>query len=496
MKKIYFLFLYTSLCSLAFSAQAQSTHEEELNRYRHLNFATDAEYDQALGRDPEVLRKAKKTQNQRRTGDPLSKKVFGWHPYWQGEMWNTYDFSNLHTIAWFSYEVNPSTGEYSTIRSWNTTGLIQAAHSAGVKVVLTVTNFGEANNAALLNKATSRETLISTLISLVKSRGGDGVNIDFEFVAAAERNALTSFMNTLADRFHAEIPGSRVSIALPASFSSTNAFDVAAMTQVDDFLIMGYDYWYAGSPTAGPVAPLGPSGWDYWGPSQNLTRSVDNYLTQLPAAKVLLALPFYGRRWATESDVVGAASKTQNSKVASESVTYATAKQELATKGYVRKWNSQGSVPYYIYQENNQWFQTYYDDVESLGLKLDLINSKGLAGMGIWALGYDKPSVNPEVNALLRAKFPPAALAAGDELETDSQPVAYPNPVARGQKMFLGKTVAGTQLFLSDAVGRTYPAPVVGGDGSLTTQQLAGGLYFLTISSPRGTTTHRVVVVE
>jgi spore germination protein YaaH len=499
--------LYILLCSFLFLAsplaktQAQSIHAEEMARYRKYDFKTDAEYDRALGRDTEALRSARKTGTQastQRTGERLGKKVLGWHPYWQGETWNTYDFSNLSTVAYFSYEVNPSTGGYSTIRSWETTGLIEAAHAAGTKVVLTVTNFGNANNASILNNATRRETLITTLISVVKARNGDGVNIDFETVASAERAALTSFMNTLSDRFHAEIPGSRVSIALPALFSTTNAFDVAGMTQVDDFLIMGYDYWYAGSSYAGPVAPLAPSGWDYWGPTLNLTKSVDGYLTVLPAAKLMLALPYYGRRWATSTDAIGATGYTQNSKVASASRTYAAAKEEIATKGYTRQWNSQGSVPYYVYQENGQWFQTFYDDAESLGLKYDLVNNKGLAGIGIWALGYDSPGVNPELNNLLRTKFPPNVLSAGEESPNNAGSLAYPNPVNRGQKVFVKTASPGNaalSVSLRDAVGRTNTVALAA-DGSFDTSALAPGLYFLTVSSPKASATYRIVVAD
>ncbi|AKQ46918.1 hypothetical protein TH63_16815 [Rufibacter radiotolerans] len=501
MKQLYvLLFSLLLFASPLAKAQSQSIHAEEMTRYHKYNFKTDAEYDRALGRDTEALRATRRTGTKastQRTGERLGKKVFGWHPYWQGETWNTYDFSNLSTVAYFSYEVNPSTGGYSNLRSWETTGLIEAAHAAGTKVVLTVTNFGSANNASILNDATRRETLISTLISVVKARNGDGVNIDFETVGSAERAALTSFMNTLSDRFHTEIPGSRVSIALPGLYSATNAFDVAAMTQVDDFLIMGYDYWYAGSSTAGPVAPLAPSSWSYWGPTLNLTKSVDGYLTALPASKLLLALPYYGRRWATSTDAIGSTATTQNSKVASVSRTYAAAKAEIAANGYTRQWNSQGSVPYYVYQENGQWFQTFYDDAESLGLKYDLVNTKGLAGIGIWALGYDNPAVNPELNNLLRTKFPPNVLSAGEEISTKDKNLAYPNPVARGQKVFVKASAPGTAVSVSlqDAVGRTNKVALAA-DGSFDTSALAPGLYFLTVSSPKASATYRIVVAD
>ena len=41
--------------------------------------------------------------------------------------------------------------------------------------------------------------------------------------------------------------------------------------------------------------------------------------------------------------------------------------------------------------------------MESLGLKYDLVNARGLRGAGIWALGYD--GTRPELYALLKRKF-------------------------------------------------------------------------------------------
>ncbi|MFC6996749.1 glycosyl hydrolase family 18 protein [Rufibacter roseus] len=483
------------LSGAAASVQAQSVHQEQAAQYRHLDFKTDAEYDHALGRDTEATKKASATfSTYRRTGQPLLKKVFGWHPYWLGTAYRTYDYNNISTIAYFSYEVNPNTGGYSTIHSWLSTDLVDIAHAAGTKVVLTVTNFGNSNNAKLLNSPSSKKNLINQLITLVKARNADGVNIDFESVGVAQRDSLTKFMNELGDRFHAEIPGSRVSIALPA-IQWTEVFMVNQMTSVDDFLIMGYDYHYAGSEKAGPVAPLKASSWTYWGSTLNVTYSVNWYLNKgVSPDQLFLAVPYYGRRWATEKGTVPSA--TQNSISASTSRLYNVAKEEAAQYG--RKWSNEGGVPYYTYQNSSgQWFQVFYDDAESLGLKYDLVNEKNLAGIGIWALGYDNTPENPELNNLLREKFPPAPLSASDELE-EGQSVAYPNPVKRGQQLSFSNKMSGVPMALAlrDALGRQFPTPVLSSSGTISTDGLAAGVYFLTVTTSKGSNTHRVVVVD
>src|SRR5437016_7099437 len=113
---------------------------------------------------------------------PLSKQVFGWNPYWVGTAYTSYNYSLLSTVAYFSYEVDTATGSYTDIHFWRTTNLVPLAHSNGVKVVLTVTNFGSAQNTKILSNSVKRQRLIDSIKSLVLFRGADGGNIDFESV--------------------------------------------------------------------------------------------------------------------------------------------------------------------------------------------------------------------------------------------------------------------------------------------------------------------------
>ena len=65
----------------------------------------------------------------------------------------------------------------------------------------------------------------------------------------------------------------------------------------------GYDYYGSTSKVAGPVTPLNSGKtWD----SFNLTTSVDYYLANdIPANQLILALPFYGHIWQTETGQKG-----------------------------------------------------------------------------------------------------------------------------------------------------------------------------------------------
>ncbi len=118
-----------------------------------------------------------------RTASDLTHMVYGWHPYWAGSSaYLSYDYEALTHIAYFSYEVDTATGGFTTLRGWDTTPVIDYAHQRGVKVTLTVTNFGTLGNTAILADTVKQWNLIHTLINQLRARNGDGVNFDFESV--------------------------------------------------------------------------------------------------------------------------------------------------------------------------------------------------------------------------------------------------------------------------------------------------------------------------
>ncbi len=367
-----------------------SIRQVEQERYDAYGFEREEQWDSLFGRMPRagLSMKHRSTDNfllkQPSAGCPLDRIVFGWSPYWMGTSYTTYDYSLLSDVCYFSYEVDPATGGYRDIHNWKTTGLVPLAKANGTRVHLCVTLFSD--HALLLENPGRRRTLIDSLVALVRLRDGNGVNIDFESVPGAQRANLTGFMAELANRFHTEIPGSLISIALPA-VDWSNAFDVAAMVPyVDLFIIMGYDYYWRSSSVAGPVAPKNNG--SLWSP-YDAGRSILRYLERgIPEGKLSLGVPYYGYDWPTADSTLGSA--TTGPGVA---VRYKSAQDQAARYG--RRWDTHSSSPYYIYRADGIWHQTWYEDAESLGLKYDLVLSRNLAGIGIWALGYEDDRREP-----------------------------------------------------------------------------------------------------
>ncbi len=363
--------------SVNFPQLHKSIHQEEAEKYAQYNLNTDAQWDSLrgfqTGKEKKITVKSSRTCI-------LNKRVYGWHPYWSNGSQTNYDWAGLTDLCYFAYEVNSATGNASNTHGWATAQVVTDAQSNGVNVTLCATLFS--GHTAFLASASAKQTLISNLISLVQSRNAHGINIDFEGMGSSNTAGFTAFMIDLCNQMHAAVAGSEVSIAL-YSVDWSGVFDMAALNPyVDLFIIMGYDYYYSGSTTAGPESPLYNFQTSY---NYTLTKSITYYLKQgASRSKLLLGLPYYGREWSTAAGT--APSSTSGS---SNTVIYNAFRANA--NGYYsnRHWDVNSFSTWFPSQRSGQWWQCFVDDAYSMGKRFDIVNQQGIGGIGIWALGYD-----------------------------------------------------------------------------------------------------------
>ena len=323
-----------------------------------------------------------------RDRDP-SHEVFGYHPYWMGTSWTNYNFNIISTLAYFSAEAT-ATGELEDLHGWPVNSLINEAHAHGTEVVLCVTLFSNSELTTLLSSPSYRQNLINNLLTQVQAGNADGVNVDFESFPASQKENMVTFITDLTNTFHQEIPGSQITLAMPA-VDWNDAWDYHALASISDGLfIMGYNYHWSGSSTTGPNSPLSGSGY-------TLTWTLLDYLekTDHQSEKLILGYPYYGFEWPAVSNLPGATTTgTGDAQFYLE--------MEGSALSFGKLWHGSSQTPWYNY-ENNGWYQGWYDDSLSLSLKYDLALENDLKGIGIWALGYD--GNNTELWDLLHAKF-------------------------------------------------------------------------------------------
>ncbi|GAB4403053.1 MAG: hypothetical protein OHK0053_27530 [Microscillaceae bacterium] len=306
-------------------------------------------------------------------------KVFGWHPAWMQNAYESYNFSLLSAVAYFSYELNPADGNYRQIHDWATTGLIEKAQKQGCKVLLSVSCFGEENLQAFLSNRSAQRNCINTVIGLVQSRKANGIHLDFENIPAKNKEDFTDFVLSLGFQLKNLQKDAWLTLSLP-TFDFDKVYEVGQLaSQVDLFVMGGYEFYGSNSQTAGPIAPVG-SGSFWW--QMNLEAAVDEYLAAgTPPEKLLLTVPYYGAEWVTESLQVPSSAK--------KFIDYAPYREIVRQRPQSK--NEAGAMSAYagFLDANNNYHQVWFEDSLSLAQKYDWVQKKKIGGVAIWALGYD-----------------------------------------------------------------------------------------------------------
>lgn len=333
---------------------------------------------------------------------PLQKKnkdheVFGFAPYWKLNELGNIDFNVLTTLAYFSIPVNADGNlnaqdpGYIGFESQSATDLFTKAHQAGTRVVLTITQMDNASIQQLLDNPSAQDLAINQTTNFVKSRGIDGVNVDFEYTGdpgSSYRNEFSTFVQNLSDKMHQEVQGSKVSVSVYATaVKNPQLDDISALSKSSDTIfMMAYDFATGSSDVAMPTAPLyGYKAGKYW---YDISTAVEDFLTVMPSQKLILGLPWYGYNYAVSSPSINA---TTYSGYYSNSLTQTYADIQNLDPSQTSGWDPYGEVGWKAYYDptSGVWRMVFVEDTRSLGIKYDFAKSKNLAGVGIWALGFD-----------------------------------------------------------------------------------------------------------
>jgi spore germination protein YaaH/serine protease inhibitor ecotin len=355
----------------------------------------------------------------------LRREVFGFLPYWQ--LGTTLDYETISTIAYFGIDLNTDGTLDEAGNGWNgwmsdkLTTVINAAHSHGTRVVLTVESFawdssGATSQGMLLGSPTASLAAAKNIAAEVKRRGADGVNLDFEPIAnySVQSANFIAFVKTLRTEMDKAHPGYELTFCATAEPNTYDLEHLLVPGGADAVFIMGYDLRGGSPKNTGSIDPL-YSPWVF-----DLTDSVTRFLAQVPASKVILGLPWYGHAWSTGGPITCTACQAVNAPQANldtygqpAAVPYYTAADLAGTVDSThtgKLYDTVESTAWTAYFGNyggtqDTWRQLYFDDARALGEKMDAIDRWGLRGTGIWALGYDNNNGDGDLTNQIAAKY-------------------------------------------------------------------------------------------
>ena len=324
-----------------------------------------------------------------------------------GDWQSDFRLADLTTIAYDSLNLNTNGTviQDSGYQGWwsaQMSSLINAAHAAGDRVVLTIT-MNNSSIETLVGSESNRQTAITNIVEQLQSRGGDGVNIDFEgLIPAVVPSDFTTFVGELQYALRTLVPAqSYLTVDTYASSAQGGTMmNISGLRPyVDAFDVMDYDVDYGQTL---PNDPLNPVNYTAYSDSQ----VVKAYLSEVPGYQVILGIPYYGYAYSTTGEGFNAPRGGDNgiSAVPYYNILsdFTCTTESGSPDGLVRNWDAPSETPWAAWNspspgdtcgaDHGSYRELYYDNAQSLGDKYALVNSDGLRGIGIWALGYDSGS--------------------------------------------------------------------------------------------------------
>lgn len=234
----------------------------------------------------------------------------------------------------------------------------------------------------ILRSPKLQERTASYLAYLARRGNFAGWQLDLEHIDPADKAHYSSFVRRVAAKLHRD--GRILSVAVTPRFSDSFPdnrdapyrtgewgvpFDYRALAATADFIVlMAYDQHTSATPP-GPIA-----GYDW------VRAALEFATSQIPAHKLVLGLPVYGREWV----------ETPFGRI-SRSMNYESLTSLLERPDIVAQWNEMWRTPWVQYREDPDTHTVWFENRRSIEEKLDLARQYRLRGIAAWRLGLEHP---------------------------------------------------------------------------------------------------------
>jgi hypothetical protein len=328
-------------------------------------------------------------------------------------------------------------------------------------------------------------------MTMVASQNYDGVDLDFEgfaFIDSPSTWKATApnwvlFIKELSGALRAQ--NKLLSVTTPYVFNPAErqkGYFVYAWADIAPFIdrlrIMTYDY-----STSRP-GPIGPIEW--------VEKTVKYAISIMPASKVYLGLPGYGKDWVTKVEGICPANlaKVITPKARAGTFLMRDAANIAATYGAVPIYNEKFAEVTFSYKreytgQTSSGLSTtctasrtaWYQNAQSFSERAKLIAKHQLGGAAQWVIGQEEPLAMVAIREVATG-IAPAQLES--TLSASKTEVSYGNPVTlSGQITLKDKTPVASLAFTvegtyPDGTVRTLTTGVTAADGTYVLPMLIG----------------------
>ena len=448
--------------------------------------------------------------------NPPRKILTGWLPYYSMKTYLPAVLNNADLIKeimpfWYTLKYDGKTKKAVVTDVYKTANPsvpiaepLAALRNAGMTIIPTISDGTDKLVLAnLLAKPVSRKQVVDAIVATVASQNYDGIDLDFEGFAFIDPNTTWKatapnwvlFVKELSAALHAE--KKILSITTPYLFNPAEAqkgYFVYAWAQIAPFIdrlrIMTYDY-----STSRP-GPIGPIAWT--------EKTVKYAISIMPASKVYLGLPGYGKDWVTKVEGVCPSNLAKIITPSAKAGTFLMrdAASIAATYGAVPTYNETFAEVTFSYKREytgttSSGLSTtctasrtaWHQNAQSFSLRAQLVAKYQLGGAAQWVIGQEEPLAMVAIRDVATS-IAPAQLESTLSLSTNE--ISYGNPVTLSGLITLKdkSPVAGLAFTVEgkypDGTTRTLTTGTTGIDGTYSIPMLIGksvSLRVLTESS-------------
>ena len=448
--------------------------------------------------------------------NPPRKILTGWLPYYSMKTYLPAVLNNADLIKeimpfWYTLKYDGKTKKpvvadvYKTANpSVPITEPLTALRNAGMTIIPTITDGTDQMILAnLLAKPVSRKQVVDAIVATVASQNYDGIDLDFEGFAFIDPNTTWKttapnwvlFIKELGAALHAQ--KKILSITTPYLFNPAEkqkGYFVYAWAEVaphiDRLRIMTYDY------TTSRPGPIGPIEW--------IEKTVKYAVSVMPASKVYLGLPGYGKDWVTKVEGVCPSNLAKIITPSAKAGTFLMrdAASIAATYGAVPTYNETFAEVTFSYKREytgttSSGLSTtctasrtaWHQNAQSFSVRAKLVAKYQLGGAAQWVIGQEEPLAMVAIRDVATS-IAPAQLESSLTLSTNE--LSYGNPVTLSGLITLKdkSPVAGLAFTVEgkypDGTTRTLTTGTTGIDGTYSIPMLIGksvSLRVLTESS-------------
>ena len=352
-------------------------------------------------------------------------------PFWYTLKYN--GTTKLSVVTDLYKPANPSIPMEQTLTS---------LRNAGFLIIPTITD-GTIENmlASLMAKPSSRTQIVKAITDLVMANNFDGIDLDFEGFAFVDSNKTwtktaplwTAFVKELSVALHAQ--KKLLSVSTPYLYDPTEKAKgyyvyawAAIAPHIDRLRIMTYDYSVA------RPGPIGPLAWT--------EKTVKYAVSIMPASKVYIGVPGYGRDWVTAVTGICPSNVASVIKPGAKAATFVMrdAQNLAATYGVVATYNEQYGERTFTYQKSYNGTTAgglstsctatrvaWYQDAQSYTARASLVEKYRLGGLAAWTIGMEEPLALEGVRNVAKSIAPDKVIA---NLIIETGTVNYGQPIS------------------------------------------------------------------